>query len=283
MTLSVGELLRKAGDLPPLPQVAQKALTLIRDPDSNMGDLAQVLSLDQAMTSLVLRWANSAYYGLPSPVSTVQQAVMYLGQNTLQSLVLTASVASYMDRSVPGYGLDRGELWKHSVGVAAGARLVASKFGKEIGEAAYHAGLLCDIGKLAFEVVLRETDTTGPEWKDVSFAELEKTHFGIDHAALGAIMASKWKLPESLQEAIACHHQPALAKDHILLASSVHVADAAMMMLGIGLGKDGLQYEIDSAAFNRCGFNETNLGELFTKVSALLKEVESLVGLTRSI
>lgn len=63
-----------------------------------------------------------------------------------------------MDRPVPGYRLDRGELWKHAVGVAGGARLATQHLGPQVAEEAYHAGLLCDIGKLAFEVLLRTLD-----------------------------------------------------------------------------------------------------------------------------
>jgi len=278
---SVDDLIHKAGELPPLPQVAQKAMSLIRDPGSNMADLANVLSMDQVMAGLVLRWANSAYYGLVHPVSTVQQAVMYLGQNTVQSLVLTASVASYMDRPVPGYGLDRGDLWKHSVAVAGGARIVASRHGRKIAEEAYHTGLLCDIGKLAFEAILRNVDTSGPEWQGKPFSDLEVEFFGIDHAALGAEMARRWKLPYSLQEAIACHHHPSTAKEGGILAASVHVADAVVMMLGIGIGRDGLQYALDPAALKLVGWEEKNLETLLEQVSALLKEAEAFVGMIR--
>jgi putative nucleotidyltransferase with HDIG domain len=278
---TVDELIRRAGELPPLPQVAQKALGLIRDPNSNMSDLANVLSMDQVLTGLVLRWANSAYYGLSHPVSTVQQAVMYLGQTTVQSLVLTASVAAYMDRPVPGYGLDRGDLWKHSVGVAAGARLVASRHGRKVAEEAYHTGLLCDIGKLAFESILRNVDTTSKEWSDKPFSDLEQTYFGIDHAALGAEMARRWKLPPNVQEAIGLHHTPALAKDGIVLAASVHIADALMMMLGIGIGRDGLQYTLDPQALAIVGWDDNNLEPLLEQTSVLVKEAENYIGLIR--
>ncbi len=275
---NLDELLRRVGNLPPLPAVAQKALALIRDPDSNMADIANVLSLDQAMTSLVLRWANSAYYGLSFPVSTVQQAVTYLGQNTVQSLILTVSVATFLDRPVPGYGLERGDLWKHAVGVAGGARLVAMKFGRQTAEEAYHAGLLCDIGKLAFEVLLRNVDLADPAMQEYSFADFETSYFGVDHAVLGAEMARRWKLPDNLQEAIAYHHTPSQAKDPVL-PCAVHLADAAVMMLGIGIGKDGLQYTLDPAALEQMGWSEARFNDLIERVGDLLNEAETMVGM----
>lgn len=274
-------LLNRLGELPPMPQVAQKALSLIRDPDSSMSELATTLSMDQAMTSLVLRWVNSAYYGLKYPVSTVQQAVTYLGQRTLHSLILAASVATLLERPAPGYALDRGELWRHSIGVAAGARLLTLKFGSAVAEEAYHAGLLCDIGKLAFEILLRTIDTSTPEWQGKSFSDLEMSHFGVDHAQLGAEMVRRWNLPASLVDAISYHHTPSAAGEGALLASAVHVADAAMMMLGVGIGKDGLQYELDPVACQRVGWSDNSLKELLDKVIPFIEEADNFIRLRR--
>jgi putative nucleotidyltransferase with HDIG domain len=279
MPNSIDALIQQVGDLPPLPQAAQKALSLIRNPKSDMSDLANVLIIDQGLTSTVLRWVNSSYYGLASPVSTVQQAVVYLGQNTIQSLVLAASISTYLYRSVPGYALDRGDLWKHSIGIATGAQMLTKKFGPELSEEAYHAGLLCDIGKLAFEVLLRKIDVTHINWQDRSFNDLEIEIFGIDHARMGAEMAKRWHLPESLQKAIEFHHQPSLAGDSIKLASAVHLADTAMMMLGIGLGKDGLRYKIDPIAFEVLGWTEDKIMELFDQMLEAINSAESFLGL----
>lgn len=273
--LSVDELIRRVGELPPMPQVAQRALALIRNPESSMADLADLLAKDQAMAGLVLRWANSAYYALRSPAATVRQAVVYLGQNTIQSLVLAASVSAFLDKPAVGYGLDRGELWKHSVGMAGGARLVAAKFGRQVAEEAYHAGLLADMGKLAFEILLRDVDTSGPEWQGRAFSDLEAEHFGVDHATLGAEMARRWNLPQPLVEAIAYHHRPNLAGEGALLAAAVHVADAALMAMGIGLGRDGLQYVLDPLACERLGWTENDFPELVDRVAALVAEAEA--------
>jgi putative nucleotidyltransferase with HDIG domain len=202
---------------------------------------------------------------------------VYLGHGAIQSLVLAASISAFLERPVPGYALDRGELWKHSVGVAAGARLITLKFGAQIAEEAYSAGLLADIGKLVLEVALRDADLSAPEYQSRSFADLELDFFGIDHAALGAEMARRWHLPAHLVEAIACHHRPAQADAGGLLAAAVHVADGAMMMLGVGLGRDGLQYPLDPQACARLGWSEAQLPELLDRVLPLLSEAETFV------
>ncbi len=275
--LSANELIARVGELPPMPQVAQRALELIRNPDSDMGTLASVLTMDQSLTGLVLRWANSAYFGLKFPVATVQQAVVYLGQRTLHSLILAASVAALLDRPAPGYALERGDLWRHSIGVAAGARLIAARFGPQVSEEAYHAGLLSDIGKLVFEILLRQVDTNTPDWRGQSFSDLELAHFGIDHAALGAEMVQRWRLPRRMVDAVAHHHHPAQATEGALLAASVHVADAAMMMMGVGLGRDGLQYQLDPEACERVGWNESGFNELLERVIPFIDEADYLI------
>jgi putative nucleotidyltransferase with HDIG domain len=279
---NLNDLLARMGELPPIPQVAQKALELIRNPDSSISDLARVLAMDEAMASLVLRWANSAYYGLKYPVSTVQQAVAYLGQRTLHSLILAASVATLLDRPSPGYALERGDLWKHSLGVAAGARLLAAPFGVQLAEEAYHAGLLCDIGKLAFEVMLRNVNLSNPAWQQTSFSEVESQLFGIDHAGLGAEIARRWNLPAPLVDAIAMHHTPSKASEGAVLAAAVHLADAAVMMLGIGIGKDGLQYELDPVACQRLNWSESRFAELSDKILPFIEEADQFIRMRRS-
>jgi len=278
MVITVEQLIKRAGDLPPIPQAAQKALMLIRNPETNVGDIAEVMAVDQVLTSLVLRWANSAYYGIGNHVATVHQAVMVLGLNTVQSLILASTVASYLDRPIPGYDMERGEMWKHAIGVATGARMLASRFGRQTAEEAYHAGLLCDIGKLAFEVLLRNVNLDHPDWKDLTFLELERAKFGIDHAALGGEMARRWNLPDVIVNTITFHHTPLNAGDHVKVASAVHVADVAMMMLGQGIGKDGLQYKLDVEALKQLNISESGVTDLIERMTVQIKELEAFIG-----
>lgn len=281
MGISIEELVNQVGNLPPLPQAAQKALSLIRDPNSSMESVSNVLGKDQVLTSLILRMANSVYYGLTYPVSTVQQATVVLGQGTIQSIILAASVAPYLERPVPGYGLERGELWRHAIGTAAGARIVAEPFGHEIAETAYHAGLLCDIGKLAFEILLRKENIKKANWQNMSFEELENKYFGINHASLGMEIARRWRMAEPLIAAIHFHHEPHLAGEHSLIASCVHVADAAMMMLGIGIGTDGLQYNLDEFALAQTKWSAEKMENLITRVGDYVNDAETFIGLKK--
>jgi hypothetical protein len=78
-------------------------------------------------------------------------------------------------------------------------------------------------------------------------------------------------------EAIACHHRPAQAHAGGLLAAAVHVADVAMMLLGVGLGRDGLQYPLDPQACARLDWTEAQLPDLLDRLLPLLSEAEAFV------
>jgi putative nucleotidyltransferase with HDIG domain len=278
MLFTVDQLIREAGDLPPMPQVAQRALSLIRQPESSATQVASVLAVDQVLAGLVLRWANSAYYGLQQRVATVQQAVMVLGLHVVRDLLLASAVAPYLNRPLPGYDLKRGELWRHSLGVAVGAKWVAERHGWKFGDEAYHAGLLCDIGKLAFEKLLRDNDTSQVDWQRGAFMDQERAHFGIDHAMLGAEMAKRWRLPDDLVAAIRYHHNPSASTEYQQIIASVHVADAATMMMGVGVGKDGLRYNLDQSAIDQMRLNDQDLVELIEFISTQIQMAESFIG-----
>lgn len=278
MNATIDQLISDVGDLPPFPQAAQKALRLIRNPDTSVKELAKVISVDQTLSGLLLRWANSAWFSLQSRITTVNRAVAIVGMKSVRELILSSATAAYLNRPLPGYELRRGDLWRRSLGVAIGAQYLAGNRSEDIQEEAYFAGLLCDIGKLAYEKLIRDVDSLSPEWTSLPFLEIERTLFGFDHAQLGAEMARRWNLPDVLVHVIANHHTPALAGEYKYLASLVHVSDAAMTMLGIGVGKDGLRYDLDNEAVQVIGFKEDDLYLVCEKIMEQIRFAEFFIG-----
>lgn len=260
-----------------MPEVAQKVLTMIRNPRTNMAEISQLLSLDQSLAVLVLRWANSAYYGLRQPVTTINQAVVVLGQQAIRNVILASTVASLMDRPVAGYGLEKGDLWQHSIAVAGAAREIAKNKGFEIAEEAYTAGLLADIGKLAFESLLRDVNLSSLEWQGRTFSDLEGEFFGIDHARLGAELARRWNLPARLLDAIEYHHKPENSKEGCALAYAVHLADFTIMVLGLGIGRDGLQYQLDPAAVEYYEFTDNTISSLTDIIPEFIESSNTMI------
>lgn len=274
--MPIDVLLDRVGELPTVPMVARKALEIINDPKSSMTDLADVIKLDQSMASLVLRWVNSAHYSLLQSVTSVEQAVSFLGYRTVQNLVLSASVANFMIKPIRGYALERGALWKHGVGTSAGAGLIVHNIEPALADDAYYAGLFCDVGKLAFDVVLQRVSYVIKPHKTKSFHEMEIEIFGYDHAAVSAAITQRWQLPEFLVQVIKFHHVPSKVEEKWkLLTYAVHAADAVMMGYLMGVGPDDLPYPLDPGVVEILKWDENSFENLLKRVTPMIKEIEA--------
>ena len=277
VTYRMEQFLQEATALPPIPQTVKKALSLIQNPETNAADLARILSTDQVMSAQILRWSNSAYYGMKSQIMTVQQAIVVLGMDTIRQMITTSSVSGHLNQPLPGYRLERGELWHHAVGTAVSAQFISKQQHLHLDEEAYFAGLLCDIGKLVFEKHLQEVDLNASKWEHQPFVEVERACFGMDHARLGAELAHYWQLPESLEIAIAFHHEPRCAPEHKALAAAIHIADMTMKVLGIGIGVDGLRYPIDDEALQLLHLTWEDLFTLSEQVADQLEHAKESI------
>ncbi len=274
-------ILREMDDLPPMPAAASRVLAMVGDPRTDVADLAEAVGSDVALSARVLKLANSAFYGFPRQVTTLREAIIVLGMRTVKELVLTAWSYDLGNRPLPGYALEGGDLWRHSLLCAGACRLLAKRLDLPNPEEAYVAGLLHDFGKLVL------AQFVGQEYQDLlekveehglSFVEAERQILGVDHAQLGGQLALKWNLPLHLAEAIANHHQPS---QPILgsgppgqvarLTALVHVADAVVLMLGVGVGRDGLAYPFEEAALAALGMGEDGILAFTSEVSSLVE------------
>ncbi len=262
------KVLQSVEDLPPMPQVAHKARQVVSNPDSNFEDLAKVIETDQAIAATVLKLANSAYYGSMGTVSSVQRAAVILGSNTLMELLNLACSAGPISRRLTGYDLDAGDLWKHSLAVAAGAKILAKDKQPELADDAFSAGLIHDVGKVILDPYILERKDSFEKFvctDKTSFLSAEKEILGFDHGEIAAGICEKWQIPENLASAIQYHHHP-LESDGNILACILHVADAIAMMTGIGGGLDGMFYQVEEKALALLKLDESAISLLMGEV-----------------
>lgn len=115
------------------------------------------------------------------------------------------------------------------------------------------------------------------EENNISFLDAEKEVLGFGHTEIGAKVAEKWNLPKELVEAIGLHHTPELAKENPILVSIVHIADAMTMMMGVGLGLDGLSYNLSPMAIDTLDLDEIQFQNIISQVSDLIKDEDSFL------
>jgi putative nucleotidyltransferase with HDIG domain len=219
MPVSIQEKHEKTGPIPwahlripPFPQIAIRVLQLSNNENTPLRQLADLISSDPSFSSEVLTIANSALYARRTPVNSILEATAVLGVNSLKGVCLTVGVRSYLGKSLNDASLRA--IWRHSLACALVAEQLVDPRSMNK-EAAYTAGVLHDIGRLALAVMrpehyakLLNTNHGSPG----SFLESERELFGLDHCEAGKRLLSSWKLPASF-EAIVCHHHTQRQKD----------------------------------------------------------------------
>jgi putative nucleotidyltransferase with HDIG domain len=217
------------GDLAVLPQVVAKVLDLSAEQTPSASDFERAISVDPGFTSRILKLANSAYYGLPRRVTAIRDAVVLLGIREVRCIAMAATAFElFVGRGDRDSLLRRG-MWRHSVYAGAVARSVARRVAGVDEESAFVAGLLHDVGKsIALQVMKRQflDAVERAATAEVSCYQMELEMLPVTHPDLGAAALMKWNLPESLVEAVGCHHEPARARKSPRLAATIAVADA---------------------------------------------------------
>ncbi len=255
------DIMARVDSFPSMPGSASKLLKLLDNPDSTASQVEEVLRLDPGLTANVLKLTNSAYFGLPTKVASVKQAVVLLGWKTIFKLVMTSCMNAVMGKQVPGYDLSPGELWRHSIAVTAAAEGLMKELNIPPADEVFTAALLHDVGKLALGDFVREDikELDALAAQGVSFQEAEHKILGADHAEIGAHILDNWSLPPAIVEAVRWHHSPDSAAATNTVIDIVHVADVLCLMIGIGVGREGLQYEPLPSATKRLGLRPAHL------------------------
>jgi len=232
--------------LPTLPLLQQRIVSALEDSDIDFENVAQLIELDQALTSQILRLANSAFYGEQGSISCVTQALVMLGGAVARSLVLSSTVFDLKSAPVPGF-------WEHSLGCGVAAGAISEVTGRGVPEELTAAGLMHELGVVVLfsefpEALEHIAERVRTENRSVD--EIEMEVLGLVHGDLGCL-AEKWRFPACLAEPIMFHHSPEKATAAVDEVAIVHVANSLVHGLGYGASLDSQIPAIDTAAWQR--------------------------------
>jgi HD-like signal output (HDOD) protein len=262
------EILRHVKDLPPMPQTVIKAREIMANPKSDFKELSSLFETDQAVATKILKLANSPYYGYSGKVTSIQRASLVLGHKILGELITMGGTSSLLGKRLEGYGLDSGALWKHSLAVAFGSRIIANKTEPALSNDAFTSGLIHDSGKLILDAYIKERWELFEEFMadgERTFLDAEKKILELDHTEVASEVCKTWNMPKPLTIAIRYHHYPSRSNGS-KLAYIVHVADAIAMITGMGMGIDGTLYQMDDTAMEFLNLGEEDINEIMGKV-----------------
>ncbi|MBB6443281.1 HDOD domain-containing protein [Phycisphaera mikurensis] len=262
-----------------LPEVTLKIIELVDNPDSTAQDLNKIISHDPALGARILKVVNSAFYGLPGQIGSINRAIVLLGLNAVKNIAIAASLTKLFRGGKICDGFDARELWSHCIATATACRLLAerAKLGK--GDEAFLAGLIHDIG-IMVEIQARRTDfveaVNHAVASEGTFRASEIAVLGATHEQFGAALCKTWKFPETFQNVAGFHHEPRLLPEGArALAVLVHIADHLTKTLELGFTLD-VEGELDPALVAELNLTQADLDEIATGLPEAIAEAQGV-------
>ncbi|MDN3638573.1 HDOD domain-containing protein [Simiduia curdlanivorans] len=189
-------------DVPMLPEVASKVVTLSQNPESDANKLAQLIQSDQALAGHVMHIANSAAYSPNGSLISLQQAITRLGMNLISDIALAASISAKMFKA-PGYEKHITGIWRHALATALWGKEIARVCRRNV-EATFLCGLLHSIGRpVTLQSVLELAHKAKLELSEEDVQQLEEQY----HTQVGMAVAQRWAMPKIVCESIEFFHQ----------------------------------------------------------------------------
>ena len=263
---SLEELPSHAESLPSLPEVVNYLMHTLNDECADVDTLAHHINSDPAIVARLLAAANSVGSGLSTRIYSAKQAFLVLGVDRIVTIILASALIHRYDNRNAVF--DARLLWRHSIGVATCARVLAEQTGVNP-DIAFTGGLLHDIGQLLMFVTspvsyvqaldLRHTN-------DISLVAAERAVFGYDHTKAGRVLALSWKLPEEIEEAISAHHEPDEVGSGI--GNLIHVSEVLSHALDLGEQPDNRVPDLSELACADLGISWPKLAGSFSDIEA---------------
>jgi HD-like signal output (HDOD) protein len=235
--LNIEDLIKKVKDFPTLPTIYNALMDLISNPRTTVNDLSNLISQDQASAAKVLKAVNSPIYGFYGRITSINQAISFLGFEEIKNLITALTIIDIFSKSVSDTLFNPVEFWKHSIAVGIITRLIGHHTNAKNIESYFLSGILHDLGKLFFLKVIPK------EYSKVIQYSLENKKYlldsemkllGITHTVIGELIAEKWSLPKSIKNSIRYHNTGIVNGEIDHLVSSVHIANIASSILGLG-------------------------------------------------
>lgn len=279
----VDELVGGVTILASLPSVVTRVVAVLDDPRATTQEIVAVVQQDAAFAALILRVANSAFFGASQRIDSLSRAITFVGTVQIRDLAVGLAVAQSF-QGIPNTLLSMRTFWHHSILCAICARLLAMEALDARAETAFVGGLLHDIGKLvlatrapdAARLALVES-TADPVRKPLYLCERDV--FGFDHAEVGGALAKRWLLPASLVGAIEFHHDPERAATRSYEASVVHIANSLAHLAELKSVNPADAPPIAAFAWEHVGLTETAIPRVVPAAQVAVAEVKHLFNL----
>jgi HD-like signal output (HDOD) protein len=278
----VADAVKKVSTIATLPEVTARIVTTVEDPKSTASQLHKIVGHDPALVTRILKVVNSAFYGLPGQIGSVERAIVLLGLNAVKNIAVAASLGQLFRGVKLCEGFTAKDLWTHCIAVAVTARELGKQSSLPIADEAFLAGLIHDIGILVAlhvypEKLKQVCDRTKAENGD--FCQIEREICGVDHQQLGMGLTEHWKFTRPCQMVAGYHHHPQdLADNTRVLVLLVNIADTIVCKQNRGFNLTALQQNLDPALIEEAGVSMAIVEKTQEKIGDLISNAMSILG-----
>ena len=251
---------------------------VINNPQSNLLKVGEVIEKDPDLTVRLLRLGNSSFYGFPTRLETVSEAISLIGLVQVQDLLAASSVMEVFT-GVPEEFVSMESFWRHSLACGIGARLLAISRRLAKPEKFFVAGLVHDLGRLVLysqapECAKEVFECYHSERQLLRQAETKVMDF--DHAQIGEALLRLWQYPAQLIEAVAFHHHPMVATTYPTGAAIVHVADHLVNAMQVGSSGERFVPPLNLKAWEHLGFSSDMLESVMSAIDDQIETVQEV-------
>ena len=283
----VNNAIQEISHIATLPEITLRIVELVESPTSTAQDLQRVISNDPALCSRILKVVNSAFYGLPGQIATIDRAIVLLGLNAVKNIAVAASLVKLFRGGDMGQHFTARDLWIHSVATASAAKLITDKLGLGFPDEAFLGGLIHDIGvmvELQYDrqkllTVIERLGISGDGVPSRDMLAIESEVFGANHQQFGEALCRKWKFPVSLANITGHHHNPcALPPEARTMCCVIHLADRLAADIKPGFRLDHRDTGVSDEVLAELRLSRESLDEIRQSLPQLLDEVKRLLG-----
>ena len=275
---------KRESDLPSLPVVVNNLINAASDENTTTDDLAHIISHDLGMTNKLLKLANSIYYAQKNKVESIKRAISVIGVDEITGIAMGMGILSSMS-DASGLSLDMKALWIHGIGVATASKELAQHTAPDMAGKIFVPALLHDLGKVIFSIYFKE------EYMQVRQYALENKRplyfsenavFKLDHAALSALLMTRWNFPASIILPCRFHHVPESSPEQFRhQAMIINLADYLTQKADLGYSGNPVPVTIKNAP-EKIGISPKKMMAVIEKLKANEPQIKDFFNITTS-
>ena len=276
---AVTAAIKRVTTIATLPEVTARIVATVEDPKSTAAQLHKIITNDPALVTRILKVVNSAFYGLPGQIGSVERAIVLLGLNAVKNIAVAASLGQLFRGVKLCEGFSAKDLWTHCIAVAVTARELSKQLKLPIADEAFLAGLIHDVGLLVAlhaypEKLQAVCETVLKDGGD--FCKTERQMCGIDHQQLGQGLTEQWKFTASCQQVAGYHHRPHATGDRTkLLETIVYIADTMCAQNKKGFPLTAQNQTLEPAILDAAGISMGVIEKTLERLDVLIESATS--------